>query len=80
MNDKTKEKIVFLEKKKNGIEGNIKEIEQVVNDIEAALSDAQQKFFKAKRDFGDIHNVLMEKGRTDLLEEIEIIRDGKKHI
>jgi chromosome segregation protein len=78
--EKIKESIANFEKNKKEIEGKIEETNKVLNEIEATFHDAEQKFFKAKHDLADIHNVLMEKKRTDLIEEIDQIRSEKHNI
>ena len=80
VNDKLKEKTISLSAVRVNLEVNIKEIQQVLGEIEAVYQDAEQKFFKTKSDLADIHNVLLEKGRIDMIEEIEVMRNNKSHI
>ena len=78
--EKIKDNIKTLEKSKKELETRIDEVNKVVKEVEADYNDAEQKFFKAKHDLSEIHNVLMEKKRTDLIEEIEQIRSEKRNL
>lgn len=74
---KYQEKIDSLNVDKKNIEANILEVSHILKDIEESGKDAEERFYKAKHDISEIHNVLMEKGQVDLIEELEQIK--KKH-